>query len=79
MTVFTEKVDAVHTAVKDVGASVPPKGLSPSLAAEALTLEGQVFSVSWSPDGSRLATASDDKTARVWDARSASELREVIE
>jgi hypothetical protein len=34
---------------------------------------GQMFSVCWSPDGSRLATASYDKTARVWDARTGQE------
>ena len=28
---------------------------------------GGIRSVAWSPDGSRLATASDDKTAKVWD------------
>jgi WD40 repeat protein len=27
-----------------------------------------VYSVAWSPDGSRLATASEDNTAQVWDA-----------
>jgi WD40 repeat protein/serine/threonine protein kinase len=28
----------------------------------------EVLSVSWSPDGTRLATASEDHTAKVWDA-----------
>jgi hypothetical protein len=32
-------------------------------------------SVSWSPDGSRIATASSDNTARVWDARTGAELQ----
>lgn len=31
-------------------------------------------SVSWSPDGSRIATASNDYTARIWDSRSWVEL-----
>jgi WD40 repeat protein len=30
-------------------------------------------SVSWSPDGRRIATASRDETARVWDATSGAE------
>ncbi len=31
-------------------------------------------SVAWSPDGKRLATGSDDQTAKVWDAASGKEL-----
>ena len=41
---------------------------------ELLTLKGQagaVYSVSWSPDGKRLATGSADGTAEVWDAAGA--------
>ncbi|MFJ9882276.1 NACHT and WD repeat domain-containing protein [[Kitasatospora] papulosa] len=33
--------------------------------------EQDVNAVTWSPDGSRLATASDDGTVRIWDAREA--------
>jgi WD40 repeat protein len=28
-----------------------------------------IFAVRWSPDGSRIATASMDHTARIWDAK----------
>ena len=34
---------------------------------------GGVKSVCWSPEGDRIATASDDKMARIWDARTETE------
>ena len=36
--------------------------------------EGSVHSASFSPDGSRIVTASRDKTARIWDAATAHEI-----
>ncbi len=44
---------------------------------ELLTLRGHyglVTSVAYSPDGKRLATASVDQTAKVWDAETGEEL-----
>ena len=44
---------------------------------DLLTLKGHtgaVTSASFSPDGSRIVTASGDKTAKVWDARTGAEV-----
>jgi WD40 repeat protein len=40
----------------------------------SLRHRGSVWCVVWSPDGSKLATASSDATARVWDADTGAEL-----
>ena len=53
------------------------EGLGRQERAELLTLKGhtdQVTSASFSPDGSRVVTGSDDQTAKVWDARSGAEV-----
>jgi WD40 repeat protein len=45
--------------------------------AEVLTLRGhtgRVYAASWSPDGSRLVTGSQDNTAKVWDAKTGAEV-----
>jgi len=42
------------------------------------TLEGHsssVLSVAFSPDGSRIASGSDDRTIKIWDAKSGKEIR----
>ena len=44
---------------------------------DLLTLKGHtgdVYSASFSPDGSRIVTASQDKTAKVWDAKTGAEV-----
>jgi len=46
-------------------------------SAARLTLRGHldcVWSIAWSPDGSKMATASWDKTAKVWEAGTGGEL-----
>jgi hypothetical protein len=35
---------------------------------------GNVFTLSWSPDGRRLATGSSDNTARIWDGQTGAEI-----
>jgi WD40 repeat protein len=36
--------------------------------------DASVFECAWSPDGTRLATASRDSTARIWDVATRREL-----
>jgi WD40 repeat protein len=36
--------------------------------------DGAVLGVAWSPDGRRLATASDDRTVRTWDTEAGAEI-----
>jgi WD40 repeat protein len=43
-------------------------------ASSRLPHSGTVWGVCFSPDGTRLATASEDRTAKVWDARTGQEL-----
>ena len=38
--------------------------------------DSYVYSAQFSPDGQRVVTASDDKTARVWDAATGKALSE---
>jgi WD40 repeat protein len=44
----------------------------------ALGHSSLIKDTAWSPDGTRIATASDDQTARVWDAVSGKELAKLV-
>jgi WD40 repeat protein len=39
---------------------------------------GSVKDVAFSPDGSKIATASNDNTARIWDAYTGKELKKLV-
>lgn len=63
------------TASRDLTATVCD--ISPSGARDALTFaghSGRVHDVAYSPDGKSIASASADKTAKVWDAATGAEL-----
>ena len=62
---------AAETLARSLSVSIPA-----SIA--AFQHEGSVTSASFSADGTRVVTASDDKTARVWDARSGQPLTEPL-
>jgi WD40 repeat protein len=75
---------AVHAARLDLklssgrgGPSVALAGLAAAFTNHRLVLrghEGSLFSAAFSPDGTRIVTASSDKTARIWDAASGEEI-----
>jgi WD40 repeat protein/serine/threonine protein kinase len=56
--------------------SARPEGVGQT-GKEVLTLKGHtewIMSAAYSPDGTRIVTASEDRTARVWDAQTGAEL-----
>nr|MBC8260200.1 hypothetical protein [Planctomycetia bacterium] len=53
-----------------------PRKIITSFEAEEQRLDGHggmVYSVCWSPDGTRLASAAGDKTVRIWNVKTGQE------
>lgn len=66
-TVLPEAEDALRSALQASRLELTLRGHS-----------GDIWSAVFSPDGTRIATASSDGTARIWDAASGAELHSVI-
>lgn len=61
---------ARETGADDVALRTLFQWATQGLPVQQFTHHDAVKAVAWSPDGSKLATASEDRTAQIWDAKS---------
>jgi WD40 repeat protein len=52
----------------DALVATPVRGVGGGRTAASIVQHGSAVALAWSPDGTRLATGSEDQTAQVWDA-----------
>ncbi|MEX5257858.1 CHAT domain-containing WD40 repeat protein [Kocuria arenosa] len=74
---YTRILLMTDAAFREASARVDAKPLDPGPRMLEITHDSSITTVTFSPDGTRLATGSKDGTARIWDAATGAQLFEV--